>query len=228
MLVYGRVNMDVSLRKIHLVRHAESIWNRERRIQGTCLDVPLSEEGKTQALKLGRRLRTFNCSAVYSSDAERALATARIAMGNGHPVQTSPGLRELSLGEWEGRLISELREESPEQVEAWYRRPAGVRLKRGEDLHAFRDRVVETMEGIIGSSGTGDVIVVTHGGVICSYITHLFNMDLDDLWSFCLANASITTLVLDFRIRLRTFGDTSHLDDGEALDFDGILYLNSH
>ncbi|MCK4235815.1 MAG: histidine phosphatase family protein, partial [Candidatus Krumholzibacteria bacterium] len=63
--------------------------------------------------------------------------------------------------------------------------------------------------------------VVTHGGFICSYLTHLLNMDLDDLWCFSLPNASITTVVLDFRPRLRSFGDASHLRE-DAVGLDGM------
>jgi alpha-ribazole phosphatase len=126
----------------------------------------------------------------------------------------------LSLGEWEGKLISDLRDEDPEKLEAWYRKPSTVRLERGEDLVRFRKRVVSFMDGK-AASGAGDVAVITHGGVICIYLTHILGMHLDDLWSFSLPNASITTVVLDFKPRLRSFGDTSHLD-ASALGLDGM------
>ena len=95
-----------------------------------------------------------------------------------------------------------------------------VKIAGGEDLDAFRNRAVSAINGIIESTD-GDVLVVAHGGVICSYLTHVLNMDLDDLWSFSLPNASITTLVRDFRMRLRSFGDTAHLE-GDAKGLDGM------
>ncbi len=213
--------MDSSPRKIYLIRHAESLWNSERRVQGTCLQVPLSPTGRSQAQLLGRRLRTLPLRAVYSSDAERALETARLSLIDGRLVTVSREIRELSLGEWEGRLIADLRAEDPEKLDAWYRKPSTVRLKGGEDLGAFRNRVVSFIDGIVGSPDGGDTAVITHGGVICGYLTHILGMHADDIWCFSLPNASITTVVLDFKPRLRSFGDTAHLDTA-ALGLDGM------
>ena len=212
---------DRGLRKLYLVRHAESVWNGERRVQGTRPGVLLSERGREQARMLGERLRLMEFSAVYSSDAERAVETARIALGAGREILLSSDLRELTLGAWEGRLIGELRDEAPDQVGLWYRAPTMVEIDGAENLYAFRDRVVSAIETIIDSSDEGDILVFTHGGVICGYLTDIFGMDLDDLWSFSLPNASITSIVLDFRPRLRSFGDTAHLDQAEP-GHDGI------
>jgi broad specificity phosphatase PhoE len=207
-------------RKIHLIRHAESAWNSERRVQGTALPVALSPTGREQARLLGRRLRTLPLEAVHSSDAGRTLETARLALGDDYPLRISEEIRELALGAWEGRFIAELREEDPEKLDAWYRRPSTVRIEGGEDLARFKRRVVSFMDAS-AAAATGDVAVVTHGGVICIYLTHILGMQPDDLWSFSVPNASITTVVLDFRPRLRSFGDTAHLD-ASALGFDGM------
>ena len=96
-----------------------------------------------------------------------------------------------------------------------------MKLDGGEDLVAFRNRVVSFIDGIAVSPDGGDVAVITHGGVICIYMTHLLGMHVDDIWSFSLPNASITTVVLDFKPRLRSFGDTAHLD-AAALGLDGM------
>jgi probable phosphoglycerate mutase len=207
-------------RKIHLIRHAESAWNLERRVQGTALDVALSPTGREQARLLGRRLRALPLEAVYSSDAGRTLETARLALGDGFPLRISEEIRELSLGEWEGRLINDLHAEDPAKLDAWYRRPSTVRLERGEDLTGFRKRVVTFMDAS-AAAHAGDVALITHGGVICVYLTHILGMHVDDMWSFSLPNASITTVVLDFKPRLRSFGDTAHLD-ARALGLDGM------
>ncbi len=212
---------DNELRKLHFVRHAESVWNGERRVQGTCPGVLLSERGREQARLLGERLRRMEFSAVYSSDAERAVETARIALGGEREISLRSELRELTLGAWEGRLIGELRKEAQDQIDLWYRAPTKVEIDGAENLYAFRDRVVSAIENIIDSSGEGDLLIFTHGGAICVYLTHIFKMDLDDLWSFSLPNASITSIVLDFRPRLSSFGDTAHLM-GNALGLNGM------
>ncbi len=208
-------------RKLYLVRHAESAWNSERRVQGTCLDVPLSAAGRVQAELLGKRLRLLEAAAFYSSDARRAVETARIALGDGRDFVADPALRELSLGEWEGRLIADLRRETPEKIEAWYRKPSSVPIAGAENLAEFRRRVVGTIDRILAAHGTKSIAAVTHGGVICSYLTWILGMDVDDIWSFSLPNASITTIVIDFKPRLRSFGDTAHLERPPSA-FDGI------
>jgi broad specificity phosphatase PhoE len=213
-------DMVSSPRKVHLIRHAESAWNLERRVQGTALDVALSPTGREQARLLGRRLRSLPLEAVYSSDAGRTLETARLALGEGFPLRISEEIRELSLGEWEGRLIEDLRAEDPAKLDAWYRRPSTVKLERGENLAAFRGRVVSFMDAN-AAAHAGDVALITHGGVICVYLTHILGMNVDDMWSFSLPNASITTVVLDFKPRLRSFGDTAHLD-AAAIGLDGM------
>jgi probable phosphoglycerate mutase len=213
--------MSPEPRKLHLIRHAESIWNREQRVQGTCPGVPLSDTGRLQAVLLGKRFETLDFDRVYCSDAERAVETARIALGDDHPITFMSELQELSLGTWEGKLKSEISEEFPGALEQWYTRPADVEIEGGDDLRLFRTRTVAVMEQIIDSEASGNVLVITHGGVICTYLTHICNMDINDLWSFSLPNASITTVVIDFRPRLRAFGDTSHLSR-EAIGLDGI------
>ncbi len=205
--------MDHDKRKLYLVRHAESAWNAERKVQGTCPGILLSELGRQQARLLGNRLSAID-AAVYCSDAERAVETARLALGNGRDMTLMQELRELSLGEWEGKSIEGLLAEKPSMIERWYREPTKVRVKGAEDLFSFRDRIIRTIEAIVKESEKGDIIIVTHGGVICVYLTHILGMDLDDLWSFSLPNASITTIVLDFKPRLRSFGETAHLMPG--------------
>lgn len=209
------------MRRIHLIRHAESVWNRERKVQGTTPNVPLSETGRLQAGRLGVRLLGMDFDAVYSSDAERAIETARIALGDERPIILRRDIIELSLGDWEGRPLSEIGRLHPEELKRWYVKPSTVRIDGGEDLDSFRKKSSEAIEEIIELSGDGDVLIFTHGGVICCYLTHLFGMSVDDLWCFSVPNASITTIVMDFRPRLRFLGDTSHLD-GDSLGLDGM------
>jgi len=210
------------MRNIHLIRHGESVWNRERRAQGTCPGVSLSDAGRRQANALGRRLRSLPFDHVYSSDALRALETARIALGGGREPIVRGELRELGLGDWEGRLLAEIRRESPGEIDRWYRRPTTARIEGGEDIRRFRDRVVRAIDAIVEETARGDVLVFTHGGVISCYLTAILGMDVDDLWAFSIGNTSITTIVLDFRPRVSRLGGTSHLNGGRS-GFDGII-----
>ena len=84
----------------------------------------------------------------------------------------------------------------------------------------FHERASRTVDGIIDSS-EGDILIVSHGGIICAWLTHILGMSPDDIWSFSLPNTSLTTVMIDFRPRLRLLGDVSHLD-GKTLRFDGM------
>jgi broad specificity phosphatase PhoE len=130
-------------------------------------------------------------------------------------------LREFSFGSWEGKLIEQIKEEYPGKIEDWFSKPTSVFIEGAEDLTDFKDRVVGTLTGMIERVDSGNILVITHGGVICSYLTDILGMELDDLWSFSLPNASVTIISLEYRPRLRLFGDTSHLD-GQSLGFDGM------
>ena len=121
--------MEPDSRKIHLVRHGESEWNRVRRVQGDAFGVVLSERGREQARLLGERLRTMHFDHIFSSDVERAAETTRIALGDSYDVKYTNDLREISFGEWEGRLVTEIKEEFPGDLENWFACPSKVRIK---------------------------------------------------------------------------------------------------
>jgi len=213
--------MNKKPRKMFLVRHGESVWNVQRRVQSNLLQNPLSKKGKRQAALLGEKLRSMEFDHVYCSNVERAVETARIALGDKVQPNYLEELREVSFGSWEGRLINDIKGDEPGKIENWYNNPTSVSIKGAEDLFSFRERVVSVFETIVNGNNMGDILVISHGGVICVYLTYLLGMSLDGMWSFSLPNASVTTIVLDFRPRLRLFGDTSYLDP-EALGFDGM------
>lgn len=213
--------MKKMTRKLYLVRHGESVCNVERRVQGNSMRNSLSERGKRQSELLGRRLASFEFGKVYCSNVERAIETAGIALGGKADLTYLDELREVSFGSWEGRLISEIKENEPGRVEEWFYKPASVSIEGAEDLYSFRERVVGIFNRIIEDDDGKNILVISHGGVICVYLTCILGMDLNNMWSFSLPNASITSIVLDFRPRLRLFGDTSYLDS-DALGFDGM------
>jgi broad specificity phosphatase PhoE len=213
--------MSEKVRKMYLVRHGESVWNVQRRVQGNSMRNALSKKGKRQSRLLGEKLRSMEFDSVYCSNVERAVETAGIALGDSATPNYMEELREVSFGNWEGRLINEIKKDEPGELEKWFHKPASVSIKGAEDLFSFRERVVGAFEKIVRGGNGGDILVISHGGVICVYLTHLLGMSLDDMWAFSLPNASITLIVLDYRPRLRLFGDTSHLD-AAALGFDGM------
>ncbi len=129
---------------IVLVRHGETDWNRERRLQGQ-LDVPLNVQGLEQAAQLGKALAGERFDAVYASDLSRAKQTAQaLADRVGATVRDDAGLRERHYGQFEGLTYAEVAEKHPAEFAAWQERVPDFAPPGGETLTGFHERAVET------------------------------------------------------------------------------------
>ncbi len=197
---------------LYLIRHAETGFNRVGRLQGHS-ESTLSRLGRTQARRVGERLDYVRFVAAYSSPSRRTLQTARLAFGKRVEVASRDGLREINLGAWEGQRATTLRKRYPEQVRLWFHRPSAVRIEGAETVATFRRRVVREMDGIRKAHPAGEIAVVTHGGVICAYLTALLGMKIDDLWQFKIRNGSVTRILFpQGRARIDLLGDIHHLN----------------
>lgn len=200
---------------IYLIRHGETTFNRDGRIQGHT-ESDLSDLGREQARRLGRRLERVALAAAYSSASRRAVDTGRIALDGRVDVSALEDLREMQLGEWEGLYAATLRDDYPEQVRLWFEAPGRVRIPGAETMQDFRARVVGAFATIRETHPDDTVVVFTHGGVICAWLTSVLGMKLDDIWRFKIRNASITRVLFPHgRARIDLLGDVSHL--GEAV-----------
>jgi broad specificity phosphatase PhoE len=149
-----------------IARHGETDWNRERRWQGHA-DPPLNELGREQARGLAARPGSDPPDAIYSSDLARACETAEIVGARlGVDVRLDERLREVDVGEWSGLTTSEIERLYPEGLRK--RRAGGTGWKRGESYAAMGARVVEALHDIATATPDGRVLVVTHGGPMCS------------------------------------------------------------
>ena len=133
-----------------LVRHGETDWNAEGRLQGHT-DTLLNDYGRRQAAALGEDLAGDGIDVVYSSDLARARETAEIVAGRlGLPVVLEPGLREKNWGSWEG--LTPMERDATEYV--------------GESNEDHRERTLRTLGAIAERHPGRRVLVVTHGGSI--------------------------------------------------------------
>ncbi|MGH7764279.1 MAG: histidine phosphatase family protein [Candidatus Dormibacteraceae bacterium] len=180
--------------RLLLVRHGQSTWNREHRIQGH-LDPPLSEEGRRQAELVGIRLAGRRPAGFYSSDLKRAYETADIV---GHAIGITPepleSLREIFLGEWEGLRAGELAERFPEAWARWTELPDWDLVPGGEGAAPFEARVSAALDEIVGRHPDGDVLVVTHGGVIQVALHRVLGRGNRGLFPFKIQNASLSVI----------------------------------
>ncbi len=196
--------------RLLLARHGQSVWNEVRRFQGAA-DVGLSEAGRAQARALGRALRAYRLAAAYVSPLRRARETAALALaGAGVPLVPLEALREVSLGEWEGCTVDEVRRRDGDPYGAWVRAPLDCPPPGAEPLDEAQRRVVRAVERIAAAHRDGeDVLVVSHGGVISVYACHLLGCSLNRLWRLRVDNASLTVAAPP---RLLSLNDTAHLD----------------
>ena len=199
--------------RLFLVRHGQSTWNKEHRIQGQ-LDPPLSAEGRRQAELLGLRLAGRAFAAVYASDLERAFATAEIVgAAVGIAPQPSENLREVFLGEWEGRTTEEIAAQYPAAWAAWVDEPDWDVVPGGEGAGPFEVRVAGALDGIVARHPHGDVLVVTHGGVIQVALHRIVGRPSHGLFPFKIQNASITLIERrDGRAVIGGVNDIAHLE----------------
>ena len=177
--------------RLLLIRHGESTWNAEHRLQGQA-DPPLSPRGREQAAALVPFLAGLPPRAL-SSDLGRAVQTAAVLGLGGAP--TDARWREIDIGKWAGRTLAELDREA---VGAWRRgetSPPGA-----ESWAEFQARVGAAVDALDGE----DAVVVTHGGCVRAACAHLTGADARSLAPP--ANASLTVLEHGDRSRLHAYG----------------------
>ena len=157
---------DHTVTTFGVIRHAETVWNREKRIQGH-QDSPLTTEGEMMADRWGLTLRVFHWDRILASDTGRATATARrINTRLQLPMELDPRLRELDWGRWTTKTLAQLRQEEGDLLAiqeraGWDFQPPQGESRRGQ-LARCRRTLLEFAERYPGDS----ILVVTHGGVI--------------------------------------------------------------
>lgn len=180
--------------RLVLVRHGESIWNAERRIQGQS-GPGLSDIGHEQAVHTGRWVAEAHPdAAVVSSDLPRAMETATpIAEGLGVDIELDEGLRERHFGSWQGVLIAEIDGVDAERAVRWRDGDDVIGELGGEANDEFRVRVKQTLNQIADDHEGRTVIVVCHGGVVWHGIHAVVGLGLPSLGA--VGNACVSELV---------------------------------
>lgn len=195
-----------------LIRHGETLWNTERRMQGQ-LDSPLTERGLWQARQLGLRLQKQVFTALYSSDLPRAARTAeQIAAVTGHDIRKDQRLRERHFGVFEGMTQKEMQACEPEAYERFMSRDPQYAVPGGESPAAFFARCRTTLEDIAQRHADETIAIVTHGLVLDSAYRAATGLTLDAQRPVPLVNASLNWFAFDGeRWSAGLWGDAEHL-----------------
>jgi len=196
-----------------VIRHGETAWNREQRMQGTT-DTPLSEVGRAQARALGRRLAGHGFTALYASDLSRARDTALvIAECTKRNVVMEPRLRERRFGIFEGLTAGEIKERYPEEHAGFASRDPDYEVPGGESARRFTDRCLGCLSEIADRHRGEEVVVVTHGLVLDSLYRAARGLGHGERRPVPLINASLNFFGYSAGAwRLVLWGDVSHLE----------------
>jgi len=161
---------------ILLVRHGQSEWNREGRWQGHA-DPPLSDAGRRQAGELAEKLTDTPLDAIYSSDLQRARATAEVvAESHRIPVVVNDALREIDVGEWSGLTSAEIERRYPDGFQRHINGDDG--WQQGEPHDEMSARIVAAIRDIAAAHPDGQVLCVLHGGVMRALLAYAEGADL--------------------------------------------------
>jgi len=197
--------------KIVLVRHGETFWNLESRIQGH-LDSPLTEKGITQAEALAQHLKSQSFATLYSSDLGRAYETARrISEKNGLSISVKTCLRERNLGILQGQLKGELEKNFPKEAPYYRANDPDYLIPEGETLRQLSQRSVKCLEAIAQKHDGERILVVTHNGVLVSILKNTLCIPLETPRYFVSLNTGINVFSYHNKIwKLEVWGDSSH------------------
>lgn len=200
---------------LYVTRHGETEWNLQRRMQGW-MDSALTPKGTRDAASLGQRLKNVEFKAIYSSSSKRTLRTAELIRGDRDiPMIPDDDLREIHLGEWEGKIASEIEIEDSEEYGSFWKTPHQYKPKSGESFYEVHDRVKAVLDRIIAGNTDGNVLIVTHAVVVKIIMSYFKGLSLETLWeppfvhgtSLCVIEGvdGVPEIVLE--------GDISHLSE---------------
>lgn len=197
---------------LYITRHGETEWNMEKRMQGW-LDSNLTEEGVKNALSLGDRLKETKLAAIFSSPSGRTKNTTELIRGEREiPIIYDENLKEMNLGEWEGKTQTSIVEKYPEEYEAFWNMPHLFSPIGGESFEETRERAFKVLNRIQKEYQTGNILIVTHAVLIKCLYSIFKNSPIETLWDPPFIHGTSLTIVeageTGYKIVLE--GDLSH------------------
>ena len=174
--------------ELHLIRHGETNWNKERRAQGQS-ESHLTDLGIQQAKELGQRISHLEFDKIYCSSSLRTRQTAEHAFPESTiEINYLDELREIFLGPWEGHLYEDLAQREPESHRHFWEQPHLFQVSGAESFFELQQRAIDAVAKIetthrAGSASGRKVAIVSHGALIKSYLCHVEGRSMDQLWA---------------------------------------------
>ncbi len=185
-------------KRIILVRHGETDWNKQGRFQGQ-IDIPLNQNGKFQAKAASEFLKKHIIEKAFSSSLSRPKETAQIIL-NEHPgveISLKDSLKEIGHGDWEGKLESEIKSNWPDLLKTWKISPEKVQMPKGENITEVSTRSISGWDEICKDLKNEETaLVVAHDAVNKTILCHLLGLMPSKIWMIKQGNGGITVIDL--------------------------------
>lgn len=180
---------------LYITRHGETEWNIQKRMQGLS-DSELTQMGIENARSLGNRLMNVNFTSIYSSPSRRTATTSELIREERViPIFFDDQLREINMGDWEGKTQTYIKDNYPYEYQAFWEMPHLFKPCGGESFVTFMDRVICVFDKIISENKKGSVLVVTHSVVIKAVLSYFKKLPLEKLWEPPYINDTSLTIV---------------------------------
>ncbi len=201
--------------KIMLIRHGETFWNLEGKLQGNS-DIHLAPDGLHQARLLAAHCPFEIFDAVYSSDLTRAKTTALfLAQKFNLEVRIIPEIREISFGDWEGQYIRELAEKYPEDMEKFFKEPDKLRVNNAEPFIETQGRAFSAFQKIVEESHAKKfqhIVIVAHGAINRLILCKILEIPVRNMWKFAQFNTAVNIIREDDgNFTVESVNGTAHL-----------------
>ena len=197
--------------RLLLVRHGETVWNSQRRVQGGAVDTALSEAGQRQIARMAEVLRDEPVDVIVSSPLQRAVLTAQsIARYHPLPILTHPDLKEVNVGEFDGLCTLDIPQTFTEMLLEWWK-CGRERLPGGESFQELQDRTWGVVKPYVETRSHENVLVVSHYFTTLSIILKAMDFPMSMMTKFRMDPGCINVLEFGkFGARLARFNDTSY------------------
>ena len=183
-----------TIHQILLIRHGQTDANLHHIVQGQS-DTSLNETGRRQAKKVAMELKEYKANLIISSDLKRAKETAYIISKECKiPIIFDERLREMNLGMWEGKSFEEVMNQPSSEI--WEKTPSKWKIEGSETLKEVQERMVSAIQEF--SEKYGDIIVVSHGIAISTFVIYVKGISLDSMWDYLPDNTSVKKVRVDF------------------------------
>lgn len=200
-------------KKIYLIRHGQTDYNKKGVVQGSGVDAPLNELGQRQALGFYEKYKSIPFDKVYTSALIRSIQSVQKFIDDGIPHVSFDGLNEINWGIYEGKIVNNDNNKYYEQVtEAWMQGKSDLQIEGGESPLMVQERQKPVLEHIVEQEGDNNILICMHGRAMRIFLCLLLNIPLKEMDSF--AHDNLGLYLLNYhqsKFSIETANDRSHL-----------------